>query len=106
VAVNGRALTGSVSRVLPAVTNGVMTVAIQLDTPGASELRPNLRVDVWLVTGATGEVLTLKRGAFSTSGTGPQLFVVRGADAVRTPVVLGAAGPDAFEIVSGLHEGD
>jgi HlyD family secretion protein len=63
-------------------------------------------VDVWLVTGATGEVLTLKRGAFSTSGSGPQLFVVRGAEAVRTPVVLGAAGPDAFEVVSGLHEGD
>lgn len=106
VSANGRILTGSVSRVLPTITNGVMSVAVRLDAPAAPELRPNLRVDVWLVTGSTGEVLTLKRGAFVTSGAGPELFVVRGGEAIRTPVVLGAAGLDAFEVVRGLSEGD
>ncbi len=106
VAVNGRMLTGSVSGVLPSITNGVMTVGLRLDAPAEPELRPNLRVDVWLVTGSTAEVLTLKRGAFVTGGAGPELFIVHGGEAVRTPVVLGAAGIDAFEIVSGLAEGD
>ena len=106
VSANGRTLGGSVSRVLPSITNGVMTVAVRLDAPAAPDLKPNLRVDVWLVTGSTGEVLTLGRGAFITGGTGPEIFVVHGSEAVRTPVVLGAAGIDAFEVVRGLSEGD
>lgn len=106
VSANGRMLGGAVSRVLPAINNGVMTVAVRLDTPAQPELRPNLRVDVWLVTGSSAEVLTLARGAFVTGGAGPELFVVRGSQAVRTPVVLGAAGIDAFEVVRGLSEGD
>jgi HlyD family secretion protein len=106
VEAGGKRLTGSVAQVLPTITNGVMTVSVQLDAPASPELRPNLRVDVWLVTGSTADVLTLERGAFVTGGAGPELFVVHGGEAVRTPVVLGAAGIDAFEIVSGLAEGD
>jgi HlyD family secretion protein len=100
VAASARMLTGSISRVLPTITNGVMTVDVRLDAPAEPELRPNLRVDVWFVTGTTDEVLTLKRGAFLTGGAGPELFVVRGAEAVKTPVVLGTAGLDAFDLVA------
>jgi len=106
VSAGGRMLSGAVSRVLPTINNGVVTVDVRLDAPAAPELRPNLRVDVWLVTGSTADVLTLQRGAFVTGGAGPELFIVRGGEAVRTPVILGAAGIDSFEVVSGLAEGD
>jgi hypothetical protein len=56
--------------VLPAVTNGVMTVAVRLDDPAAPELRPNMRVDVWLVTGTSEHDPHPEARAFATSGAG------------------------------------
>ena len=99
-------LEGTLTAINPAVVNGTITVAIGLRERAHPLLRPNLRVDVQLVTDRKARTLRVRRGPFATGeGTQP-VFVVRGARAVRTPVRFGVCSADYFEIVSGLAEGD
>ena len=69
-------------------------------------LRSNLRVDVQIITERKDRVLRIKKGPALTGGGLNEAFVIRGASAIRTPIHLGIASFDAFEVVSGLMEGD
>lgn len=106
VRVGETTLEGTLSAINPAVTNGTITVTIALRDRAHALLRPNLRVDVQLVTERKARALRVRRGPFATGeGTQP-VFVVRGDRAVRTPVRFGVSSADYFEVVSGLAEGD
>lgn len=97
-------LAGSVARVLPSVQNGLVTLQVALADPKDALLRPNLRVEVDLVTERREGVLRVGRGAFG--GAAAELFVVKGDRAFRRHVTFGLAGPDALEVTSGLAEGE
>ncbi len=99
-------LPGTVRTVHPAVENGALTFDVALDDPSDKRLRPNLRVDVHAITGSKPHALRLARGTFGAPDGSTCAFVVRGDRAVRTPIHLGLASFDAFEIVDGLREGD
>ncbi len=99
-------LEGSVTNVLPTIENGVITLQVALARRSDPRLRPNLRVDVFIVTDRKPHAVRIKRGPFATGeGTQP-VFVVRGDRAVRTPVEFGLASFDQFEALSGLAPGD
>jgi HlyD family secretion protein len=99
-------LEGTLSAVNPAVVNGTITVTVALTERAHPLLRPNLRVDVQVVTDRRPRTLRVRRGPFATGeGTQP-VFVVRGARAVRTPVRFGVASANYFEVLNGLSEGD
>ena len=101
-----RVLHGRVSDVLPAVQNGAITVRIDLAERSHPSLRPNLRVEVFIVTDHRDRALRVRKGS-STSGEGvQQVFVVRGDRAVRTRVRFGIASFDFVESVEGLSAGD
>jgi HlyD family secretion protein len=102
----GGALPGRVSRVSPAVDNGVMTLSITLDEPSNAALRANQRVDVLLVTDRKERTLKLKKGPFAMGDGATAAFVVRGDAAYKTPIRLGVASFEAFEVLDGLTEGD
>ena len=99
-----RKTTGTVASVLPEVTNNTLRFLVALDDEAAAGLRPNMRVDVRVVTGAVADVLRLKQGPAIRGGTQQQLFVVRGEEAVLTPVTLGQRGGEYVEVASGLAE--
>lgn len=106
VLVNGQRLGGAIQRVLPTISEGIMTLLVALDEPGSPLLRSNLRVDVRIIVDRKDKVLRLKRGP-AIRGSGLQeVFVVKDERAVRTPVHLGMASFDRFEVVSGLSEGE
>lgn len=104
--VNGAILTGAVTRVLPAIENGVVTMAIALDDSSNKALRSNLHVDVRLVLGRKEHALRVKKGTFTGREGIPEAFVVKGGWAVRRPVTLGISDFDRFEILDGLSAGD
>jgi HlyD family secretion protein len=99
-------LEGTLAAINPAVVNGTITVTVVLRDRAHPLLRPNLRVDVQLVTDRKARTLRVRRGPFATGEGTQQVFVVRGARAVRTPVRFGVSSADYFEILSGLAEGD
>jgi HlyD family secretion protein len=106
VRADDRMLDGQVTDVLPTVQNGVITVRVALKEPSHPSLRPNLRVEVFIVTGRRERALRVRKGS-STSGEGvQQVFVVRGDRAERARVRFGIASFDFVEIVEGLSAGD
>jgi HlyD family secretion protein len=106
VRIDDRVLDGQVTDVLPTVQNGVITVRIALKDPSSAALRPNLRVEVFIVTDHRDRALRVRKGS-STSGEGvQQVFVVRDGLAVRTRVRFGIASFDYVEVADGLSAGD
>lgn len=106
LSMGGRLLKGHVAGVRPAVENGVLTADVTLDEPDAPGLRPNLRLDVHIVTDRKESTLRLRRGAWVQVEGRPALFVVNGSRARRTPVEFGLLGSDSCEVVRGLAAGD
>jgi HlyD family secretion protein len=106
VRVDDKALDGQVSDVLPTVQNGVVTVRVALKDRSNALLRPNLRVEAFVVTGHRDRALRVRKGS-STSGEGyQQVFVVRGDRAERVRVRFGIASFDFVEVLEGLVAGD
>ena len=99
-------LSGRVSTILPTIKDGVMTLRASLDDRSSPRLRSNLRVDVYIVTGWAERVLRLHRGPAINGEGNNDLFVIRGSSAVRTPVQIGMASFDNYEVKEGLSEGD
>jgi len=97
---------GRIITVFPTVENGTMTVELALDEPSHPALRPNLRVEVHIVTDRHDGALVVPRGAFVNADGRRQVYVVRDDRAVRTPVEFGILNFDAHEVLSGLEEGD
>ena len=106
VKVDDDTLEGTISSVLPTIQNGAITLHVALKNPSSPLLRSNLRVDVGIVTARKPRVVRIKRGPFATGEGVQQVFVIRGNRAVRTPVELGLASFDQFEVVRGLVPGD
>lgn len=99
-------LAGTVTRVQPEVRDGQVTVSVSIDEKAHAALRPNLRVDVELVTDRKARALRLPRGSFAAAEGGVEVWVLRDGEAVKTRVRLGVSNADHYEAVSGLAEGD
>ena len=106
IRLNAATITGRVRTVYPAVENGVAKVSIDLDNASDAALRPNLRVDVALITSRRDSTLVVRRGPFAAGEGVQQVFVVRGNIAVRTEVRLGVSNFDSVEIAGGCSRGD
>lgn len=99
-------LPGTVARVLPKMQNGVMSVEIALKDPSSPLLRASLRVEAYVVLSRKERALRVARGKLEGSGASPEVFIVRGSTAFKTPIRLGLTGTDRYEITEGLAEGD
>ena len=99
-------LDGTIAEVLPTVDSGTISFNVSLHERSHVVLRPNLRVDVLVVTGRKPRVLRVKRGPFA-DGNGPHdVFVVRGDRGIRTSIELGLLSFDEAEVTRGLNDGD
>ncbi|HZS04667.1 MAG TPA: efflux RND transporter periplasmic adaptor subunit [Blastocatellia bacterium] len=106
VKINDDELKGSITGIDPTIRNGVITVRVGLDDKSSALLKSNLRVDVLIATDRRDKVLRIKKGPFANAEGARDVFVIRGDTAVKTPVKLGIASFDFYEIVQGLLEGD
>ena len=98
---------GRISRILPTVDDNVIDLEVELDDPAHPLLRPNQRVDAYIVTARKERSLRLGRGPFINGGAGlHEVFVLHGETAVKTEVRIGLANFEYYEVVEGLLEGD
>jgi HlyD family secretion protein len=106
IRIDALVLDGAVTDVLPTVQNGVITVRVALTNPSHAALRPNLRVEAFIVTDHRDRALRVRKGS-STGGEGvQQVFVVGGDRAERRRVRFGIASFDYVEVAEGLAAGD
>ncbi|MFN7945927.1 MAG: HlyD family efflux transporter periplasmic adaptor subunit [Blastocatellia bacterium] len=106
VKINDQELKGAIASIDPTIKNGVITVRISLDDKASALLKSNLRVDVLIATDRKDKVLRIRKGPFASAESARDVFVIRGDTAIKTPVKLGLASFDYFEVVQGLIEGD
>lgn len=102
----GSFLDGRVGTVKPAVDAGAVHFDIVLDDPRHPELRPNRRVDAWVLLEHQADAVRLPARGLALSGRQVPMWVVEGDRAIRRELTLGASGPEWIEIVAGLVPGD
>lgn len=98
-------LAGIISSVKPEVNNGMVSFEVSLATNDAPMLRPNLQVDVFVVTAFKDSTLVVRNGAFFKGRKDQKVFVVRGDKAIARSVDIGLSNMDQVE-VHGLEAGD
>ncbi len=105
VTVEGRSLPGTVTAISPEVRQNEVTGRVKFRGAQPPGLRQNERTAVRIVLDERDGVVRFERGAFIDENT-RALYVLRGTQALRLPVVLGAASVSEIEVVSGLTVGD
>jgi HlyD family secretion protein len=106
VVANDVTLHGSISELQPTVDNDVIRFTVTLDERSHAALRPNMRVDVLVVTDHRPKTLTVRQGQFVSGPDTADVFVIHDGRARRTTARWGLRGFETIEVVSGLTEGD
>ena len=106
VRINDAQLRGHVTNVSPSVQNNTVSFAIQLDERNSKLLRPNMKVDVFMVTAAHSNVMTVANGAAFKGSNVQDIFVVKSGKAERRTVHTGLSNFDNIEILDGVTPGD
>lgn len=107
VRINQTILKGEITSILPAVENNTIGFTVGLENGNAVQLRPNMKVEVFIISGKKENVLRVRNGAAFTGAIQQNLFVVRGNEAVKVPVSVGLTSVDYVEILTNeLKVGD
>jgi HlyD family secretion protein len=106
IRVGDKLLKGSIVNISPAVSNGIISFDIQLNDKSNAALRPNQKVDVFLITDTRNGVLRIANGAAFNGSNLQEVFVIKNGIAERRTVKTGLSNFDYIEIVSGLKDGD
>ena len=101
-------ISGTVTRIDPAVQNGTVTVDVHLDGALPKGARPDLSVDGTIDLERLNDVLYVGRPAFGNENSTISLFRVDvdGKFATRVPVKVGRASVNEIQLQQGLQEGN
>lgn len=106
IRINETQLRGQVINIHPSVQNNIVSFDIRLDEQKSQLLRPNLKVDVFLVTASKANVLRVSNGA-AFKGTNVQdLFVIKNGVAEKRTVHTGLANFDFVELKDNVRAGE
>src|ERR1700761_3042652 len=103
---NDTELRGNVSNIYPSIQNGIITFDIQLEERNNKQLRPNMKVDVYLVTAVHNKVLRVANGPAFKGASPMDVFVLNNGKAEKRSVHTGLSNFDFIELKDGVKEGD
>lgn len=106
IRINDNQLRGHVTNVSPSIQNSIISFDIQLDERSNKLLRPNMKVDVFLVTATHNKVMRVANGPAFKGPAVQDIFVVNGGKAERRTVHIGFSNFDYAEIKDGVKPGD
>ena len=97
---------GEIVSISPSVTGNVIQFKIRLADKNHPLLRPNLKVDVYVITSFRKNVVRVKNGPFYKGANSQMVFVEQGNKLVRHEVTFGESNFDYVEVVKGLNAGE
>lgn len=97
---------GHIDQILPAIENNAIQFRISLEDPESENLRPNMEVDVRIVTHSKENGLYIPNGPAVRSGKNQVLFIIGNGEALARSVEIGMRTPEKVEILSGLEAGE
>lgn len=107
ITANGQAAQAVVSRIDPAVLNGVVIVDARFDGAPLAGARPDLRVEGNIEVAALSSTLLVQRPVFSRENMEATLFRLdTNGLAHKIPVTYGIGSIESIQILAGLQEGD
>jgi HlyD family secretion protein len=106
IRINDTQLRGSINNISPAVNNSIVSFDVGLEEKDSKLLRPNLKVDVFLVTATRTKVLRLPNGPAFKGSNEQLVFVLKDGIAEKRLITLGLSNFDYVEILSGLKLGE
>lgn len=106
VLINDNQLRGHVVNVSPSIQNSIITFDIQLDERNNKQLRPNMKVDVYLVTATHSHIMRVANGPAFKGPTIQDIFVLSNGKAEKRTVHIGLTNFDFVEIQDGVKPGD
>jgi HlyD family secretion protein len=106
VLINDTQLRGHVINVSPSIQNSIISFDIQLDERNNKQLRPNMKVDVYLITATHNHIMRINNGPAFKGPTLQDIFVVSNGKAERRTVHIGLTNFDYVEIQDGVKPGD
>jgi len=102
---NQTQLKGEISHIRPTIENNILSFDIQLYESQHVALRPNMEVEVFVITTIKPRVVRVANGPAFTGNT-LYVFVVQGDQAVRKAVEIGLRNFDYVELLSSVQVGD
>src|SRR5450432_400610 len=106
IRINETQIRGTVVNISPSVQNGIVSFSIQLDEGNNQLLRPNMKVDVFLVTAAKKSVLRVANGPAFKGASSQDIFVLNNGKAERRSVHTGMTNFDFVELLDNVKTGD
>jgi HlyD family secretion protein len=106
IRINETKMRGKVANIYPSVQNGIVSFEIALDELNNKLFRPNMKVDVFLVTSTHNNVLRVSNGATFKGSSIQDVFVLNNGKAERRTVHIGMSNFDFVEIKDNLKPGD
>lgn len=106
VKINETQLRGKVTHVYPSIQNNIAQFDIGLDSQHTKLLRPNLKVDVFLVTSSKANVMLVANGAAFKGSSPMDIFVVQQGKALRRKIKTGMSNFDFIELMDNIRPGD
>jgi HlyD family secretion protein len=99
-------LSGMVTNIRPAVENDILTFDVRLDEPRHPSLRPNMRVELFVVTEWRENVVRVANGPAFGGASFEDLFVLDGERAVRRRVPIGLSNFEYVELRDQVSPGE
>ncbi|MFS1524267.1 efflux RND transporter periplasmic adaptor subunit [Microbulbifer sp. 2304DJ12-6] len=106
ISAGGNRATGSISRIDPAVQNGVVLVDVIFDEASLTGARPDLRVNGVIEIERVENALTIRRPVQSQENSNNNLYLVNERQAKLVAVSLGSGSVDRIHVTGGLQAGD
>jgi HlyD family secretion protein len=106
IRINDAQIRGTVSNIYPSVQNGIVSFDIRLDEQNNKLLRPNMKVDVYLVTDLRNNILRIANGPAFKGASTQNIFVLNNGKAERRTVHIGMSNFDFVELKDNVKAGD
>jgi HlyD family secretion protein len=106
IRINDVEIRGTVVNIYPSVENSIVSFDIQLAERNNILFRPNMKVDVFLITSTHNDILRVANGPAFKGPSAQDIFVLDKNKAIRRRVNIGMSNFDFVEIKDNVQPGD
>ena len=106
VMINEKEFRGTVTNINPSVQNGIISFDVQLNERKDPLFRPNMKVDVYLVTDKHSGVMKVVNGPAFKGSSVQDVFVLNNGKATRRTVHIGMTNFESVELKDGVQKGE
>jgi len=106
IKMNETSFRGMITQVKPSIKNGIIEFVVQLENSKNESLRPNMKVEVFIVTDRSLKTLRVANGPTFSGKRKQFVYVLKNGIAYRREVEVGLSNFDYIEIKSGLKKGE